>query len=396
MDRENIDDIDESEAPINEEDVVEVLEIEGDGLAENLDDIEIEGEEIEDRVTDNSTLVFSQHTDAVFTVDVDKKSCDLVVTGGQDDRAFVWSSSTGEQLMECNGFKDSVTCVGFSPDGSMVAMADISGVIRVFKIETKKEVWSFECSDTEWLQWHPVANVLLLGTTDGDVWMWKVPSGDCKTFQGPGFTANTGRILPDGKRLCVGYDTGLVKIWDLKDANTIHSFNPGREGHSSTVVCMDCHHDNTTVMTGSTDVTCKLFNANTGKLLGTLDCTDKESTEDNSVETCGFSKVHNYAATGTLLGNLTIWDVPSQTARNVCPHQAGIVKLRWDTSSPLVYTASLDGIIRLWDARNGQCVTQWTGHQDAILDFDISRDGKSLVSVSEDNTARVFSLHSPD
>lgn len=47
------------------------------------------------------------------------------------------------------GFKDSVTCVGFSPDGGMVAMADLSGVIRVFKIETKKEVWSFECSDTE-------------------------------------------------------------------------------------------------------------------------------------------------------------------------------------------------------------------------------------------------------
>lgn len=31
----------------------------------------------------------------------------------------------------------------------MVAMADLSGVIRVYDIETKKEVWSFECSDTE-------------------------------------------------------------------------------------------------------------------------------------------------------------------------------------------------------------------------------------------------------
>lgn len=26
------------------------------------------------------------------------------------------------------------------------------------------------------------------------------------------------------------------------------------------------------------------------QLLGTLDCTDKDSTEDNSVESCGFSK----------------------------------------------------------------------------------------------------------
>lgn len=41
--------------------------------------------------------------DAVFTVSVDKKSSNLVVTGGQDDRGFVWSANTGEQIMECNG-----------------------------------------------------------------------------------------------------------------------------------------------------------------------------------------------------------------------------------------------------------------------------------------------------
>ena len=47
------------------------------------------------------------------------------------------------------GFKDSVTCVGFSPDGGMVATADLSGMIKVWNTQSKKEVWSFECSDTE-------------------------------------------------------------------------------------------------------------------------------------------------------------------------------------------------------------------------------------------------------
>ena len=40
----------------------------------------------------------------------------------------------------------------------------------------------------------------------------------------------------------------------------------GREGHNSAVVCMDCHLDNTTIITGSTDVTSKLFNSYTGKV----------------------------------------------------------------------------------------------------------------------------------
>ena len=47
------------------------------------------------------------------------------------------------------GHKDSVTCTGFSHDGVYVATADLSGLIKVWKVETKEEIWSFECSDIE-------------------------------------------------------------------------------------------------------------------------------------------------------------------------------------------------------------------------------------------------------
>lgn len=49
------------------------------------------------------------------------------------------------------------------------------------------------------MEWHPRAPVLLAGTADGNTWMWKVPNGDCKTFQGPNCPATCGRVLPDGK-----------------------------------------------------------------------------------------------------------------------------------------------------------------------------------------------------
>lgn len=52
----------------------------------------------------------------------------------------------------------------------------------------------------QWLEWHPCAPVLLAGTDDGSVWMWKIPGGDCKTFQSPGSQATSGKVLPDGER----------------------------------------------------------------------------------------------------------------------------------------------------------------------------------------------------
>ena len=38
---------------------------------------------------------------------------------------------------------------GFSVDSSMVAVGDLSGVIKVFYLFTKKEVWTFETADLQ-------------------------------------------------------------------------------------------------------------------------------------------------------------------------------------------------------------------------------------------------------
>ena len=53
------------------------------------------------------------------------------------------------------------------------------------------------------MKWHPASHVLFLGTVDGDVWMWKIPNGDCKTLQSHGCTASCGVVLADGKLLSV-------------------------------------------------------------------------------------------------------------------------------------------------------------------------------------------------
>lgn len=53
--------------------------------------------------------------------------------------------------------------------------------------------------------------------------------------------------------------------------------------------------------------------------------------------------------------------------------QSGIVQLLWEAGTAVVYTCSLDGIVRLWDARTGHLLTDYRGHTAEILDFALSK-----------------------
>ncbi|KAM6152256.1 angio-associated migratory cell protein isoform 2-T2 [Erethizon dorsatum] len=412
-----------------DEEIIEVVELDPgppdpDDLAQEMEDVDFEEEEEEEEEgneegwvlepqegvvgsmegPDDSEVTFALHSASVFCVSLDPKTNTLAVTGGEDDKAFVWRLSDGELLFECAGHKDSVTCAGFSHDSTLVATGDMSGLLKVWQVDTKEEVWSFEAGDLEWMEWHPRAPVLLAGTADGNTWMWKVPNGDCKTFQGPNCPATCGRVLPDGKRAVVGYEDGTIRIWDLKQGNAIHVLK-GTEGHQGPLTCVAANQDGSLILTGSVDCQAKLVSATTGKAVGVFrpetvasqpNLGEGEESESNSVESLGFCSVMPLAAVGYLDGTLAIYDLSTQTLRHQCQHQSGIVQLLWEAGTAVVYTCSLDGIVRLWDARTGRLLTDYRGHTAEILDFALSKDASLVVTTSGDHKAKVFCVQRPD
>lgn len=81
-------------------------------------------------VPDDAILTFRQHTASVFTCSV-HPSKDWAVTGGEDDKAFVWNTQTGEVIHTIEGHKDTVIVAHFSHDGSYLATGDMAGEIQV-------------------------------------------------------------------------------------------------------------------------------------------------------------------------------------------------------------------------------------------------------------------------
>jgi WD40 repeat protein len=104
---------------------------------------------------------------------------------------------------------------------------------------------------------------------------------------------------------------------------------------------------------------------------------------------------------------MKIWDTSSGTCRGLCPHGDSVVALRWHSTLPMIATAALDNIVRIWDARTSSCILQLTGHYNLVTNLEMvplthsNTEGDELqktdvvVSVSDDGTARVFHIAAP-
>jgi len=260
----NIEDLIEEDGEINEEGALEVIDL--DEVLGLDDDDEEEDEEIEmndneegsmivQDVKDNSTFVFKEHTKSVFCIDIQPKvEKPLVASGGEDDICYIWDLETGQVKQKLDNFKDSVTHVKFNHDGLYLAVADMAGNIIVLKVLpnlVQEPVWSFESGDISWLDWHPGANVLFAGTDDSSFWMWKIPSGQSKIFQGHGDRVENAVILPDGKKSAVGYSDGSLRIFDLRSGEVVH--NLSLFTNKSAICSIDSRSDNQLIAAGSAD-----------------------------------------------------------------------------------------------------------------------------------------------
>lgn len=147
------------------------------------------------------------------------------MTGGQDDKAYVWSTVTGELILLAADDKESIIFSDFSFDDQYLATGDMNGLIRVRKTSDWSIVWSndtmgdttvshwiinrigfiplFACTKVnviqQWMQWHPQAHVIVAGSESGELYLWKIPDGECKIVQGFGQKPDVCCIMPDGK-----------------------------------------------------------------------------------------------------------------------------------------------------------------------------------------------------
>lgn len=215
-----------------------------------------------------------------------------------------------------------------------------------------------------------------------------------------------------GKQCVCGYGNGHVKLWDLKQCSIVWQYDNTGEGDNAMnndrkCISMALNDEQTLVACGSADGNCRVINLTNGKLLSSFACIQSSTTtttteqeeedEDEStattIESVAFGGSHLLVC-GTLSGYIYIWDINSKQLRNTLNLQSGIVKCLLNEHY-FLYTACLDGHIRLLDIRNGEPLKEWKsggGQGCEIMDMILTKDKRHLLCAYMQGTCRVFQL----
>jgi len=140
----------EGEQYINQEDIIEEIQVDGDAPMDDEDDDDEARDAVGEfgegssHITDNSVQHFTSHTASVFAV-----SCHptqpLAVSGGEDDLGYIWDITDGEVIVKLTGHTDSVTCTAWSVDGELVSTGGMDGKVRLWRRVGKENyrIWEF-------------------------------------------------------------------------------------------------------------------------------------------------------------------------------------------------------------------------------------------------------------
>jgi WD40 repeat protein len=186
----------------------------------------------------------------------------------------------------------------------------------------------------------------------------------------------------DGTRLATFGERNVVKIWDANTGQLLRSLEGNNESISTVVFATKGN----LLFTTKSDKATKIWDAESEKKpLPSLPLGD-----DVSVST--FSADGKLLATAQPDGSLKLWDASTGNSIKGLKesNQENVQALSFSPNGRYLATGSADGTVAVWTVSTGEERYKRPGHNDQVICVRFSPDGKLLATASMDNTAKIW------
>ncbi|MCA2867895.1 MAG: hypothetical protein IM448_09470, partial [Microcystis sp. M058S1] len=278
------------------------------------------------------------------------------------------------------GHDNSVLSVNFSPDGKTLVSGSDDKTIKLWNVETGKEIRTLYGHDNSVtsVNFSPDGKTLVSGSDDNTIKLWNVETGqEIRTLYGHDSYVSSVNFSPDGKTLVSGSYDKTIKLWDVETGQEIRTLY----GHDNFVYSVNFSPDGKTLVSGSNDKTIKLWNVETGQEIRTF------KGHDSYVYSVNFSPDGKTLVSGSNDKTIKLWNVETgQEIRTLYGHDSYVWSVNFSPDGKTLVSGSNDKTIKLWNVETGQEIRTLKGHDSSVYSVNFSPDGKTLVSGSYDKT----------
>ena len=195
------------------------------------------------------------------------------------------------------------------------------------------------------------------------------------------------QFSPDSKRIVTGSSDKTARVWDAETGKPLTvAMKHDHDVHSA-----QFSPDGRRIVTASGDLTARVWDAQTGEPL-------TEPMKHHSSVTCAqFSPDGKRIVTAswdgmTNSGYALVWDaqIGKPLSEPMKHHNSLVSSAQFSPDGRRIVTASGDLTARVWDAQTGKPLTEPMKHDGEVRSAQFSPDGKRIVTASADKTARVW------
>jgi RNA polymerase sigma factor (sigma-70 family) len=282
-----------------------------------------------------------------------------------------------------------VGAVAFSPDGKLAACGAnwSDDDIRLWDTATGREVRALagHGDALRALAFTPDGKRLVSSSNDGTARVWDVPTGqELHKLLGHQGQVRDVAVAPDGKTAVTAGADGTARLWDLGAGKELLQLR----GHDGSVEAVALSPDGKTVATAGADKTVRLWESATGKEVRSLEAHEAGATA------VAFSADGKTLATGGKGGDVRLWGATTGTSlRGFQAAQRPVGGLALSPDGKVLACVPQGEPPSLWDPATGtrkDWSVSWTGGEYGRVAF--APDGKTVLFGSGDNSAHLLDI----
>src|ERR1051326_6988126 len=256
--------------------------------------------------------------------------------------AALWDVASQRRIGNVGEHKKACRGVKFSPDGRLVATVGDYDNVQIWSISPIKRIRNLQKVDYGGsIGFHPSKPLLAVGC--GDLRFWDLQNDTWINLLADAPTNDVRSVVfsPDGNRLALGMENGEVSIWDFVTGRRLRSFHE----HSKQINALCFSHHGTWLASGGNDNRVVLYEVRESVFTQQL--------EGHTAWVFGlaFAPDDKTLVSTSWDGTIRFWSLANyQVALMLAPGGGAVNSVAFSPDGNLMATCGSDGMARFWPA----------------------------------------------